>query len=306
METESLMPSSQNDQNNINDQNNDDNEKIIIKEKIVEIDGKKYKFTIKKPKDSLPETLPETKKREKISKKPKKRRVVFFNKEKEAPSIIEKKYIDYLEDIARKRNCHLVKYKGKFYLSEGDLNKPAQGLLDEENLLGMCKINSWEMIPVPASLTDKRIMNKAKKELFEFVENHQPSEKRDKRTLKTIKKLILLNLEPISQKYKIPRPYVKIFTAGNSPLDHNYGIDGWVEISWEGEKERITFDLKTGNSDQRISEHADIKFKVDPTQDETKIGSDELDEKDIEKRSDLNTFTEKVSQVFEEKLKEKL
>ncbi len=92
---------------------------------------------------------------------------------------------------------------------------------------------------------------------------------------------------------------VSFKTAVGTPLDFNFGIDGWVEIEDEdGHIEKIFFDLKTGDSRKdRPSPFADLVFKVDES--DGKI--------DVENETNvfkIKKFLDQVVKIYENRKKD--
>ncbi len=139
----------------------------------------------------------------------------------------------YLEGVAKKRKLLL---KGNHFVNK-ETGEIEYGQICEDRLFGRCRINNRnKKIPVPVSLTDSQIKEKAKKELFSFARKHQP--KRDE-LMSEIKNKIEKSI-----KEKLEADEVVFYSAIGTSLDYNYGVDGWIEVIKDGETATITVDLK--------------------------------------------------------------
>ena len=112
---------------------------------------------------------------------------------------------------------------------------------------------------------DRITKEKAKKYLFAFVRKRQPKSNQDRMNLiSNIERFIQQKIEPVAEENNQKIKQVKVYSAIGSPLDFQYGVDGWIEIeNNDGYIEKITFDLKTGNS--KIAEYnteADIILNI--------------------------------------------
>ena len=191
-----------------------------------------------------------------------KRIVEFNNTEKKLP-IVKMMYRKYLEETAQRKGLII---KGD-RMVDPDTKKVSDGNLCEESILGRCNIKMWEMIPVPAKKArlDRITKEKAKKYLFAFVRKRQPKSNQDRMNLiSNIERFIQQKIEPVAEENNQKIKQVKVYSAIGSPLDFQYGVDGWIEIeNNNGYIEKITFDLKTGNS--KIAEYnteADIILNI--------------------------------------------
>ncbi len=156
-----------------------------------------------------------------------------------------------------KRNDENINFKMRYgsYLMQMKNIINSEILEDKagEYLLGKCDIKPTEMVPC---LPFKEYKNKShnqivslkekiKEELFAFVSERQPINKEQK----SFGSLITKQLEnELRETYSEKKILVNWFSAIGSPLDYQYGIDGWFEISvGNDDKIRIPFDLKNGN-----------------------------------------------------------
>lgn len=223
---------------------------------------------------------------------PKKLRVVDFEKSnREKPTVTRMPYGKFLEGIARKMGC----VEGRGRIVDPHTGKISEGNQCEEAILGRCAIKRSEMVPIPASNLNPIIREKAKNALFKFVKNHQP-ESNESEIITNIKGLLQKKAESIAKKYSQKISLVNFYTAVGSPLDYQYGIDGWIEIiTTDGHTEKITFDLKSGNSKKTgYNCQADLLLKMD----DHKI-------KSIPKETlkQLFRFVDELSEVYENRLK---
>ncbi len=218
------------------------------------------------------------------------KRVVMFGEKRdikhEKPSFELLPYADYIKKEAERRG--LTEKMGMMVNPE--TRKVDRGQECEQELLGKCKIDRKEKIPVPADRTAVTLQ-KAKNEIFEFARNHQPhkNEQDEENISKEVEQIIKEKLNESD----LPKPdTVKFYTAVSTPLDYQYGIDGWIEIlEQNGNKELITFDLKTGNyKDSSIQ--ADIMLKLD-------LQADGFTPK--ETLSELFRFTNEVIDTYRER-----
>lgn len=217
------------------------------------------------------------------------RRVVNFNRggneRAEKPSYELISYKNYI-----KREAELRGLKEK----RGMMVNPHTGKIDRGNeceiaILGRCQISSSEMIPVPIDRS-KLTYHKAKNEIIGFVKRHQPIERNEQNVSREIEDMVKSKLRDKG----VNILNVRFYTAVGSPLDYQYGIDGWIEITdSSGKNKMITFDLKTGNySDSNIQ--ADIMLKLD-------VREDGFTAKQTLK--ELFDFTNKVVEIYIEKNK---
>ncbi|HHE45727.1 MAG TPA: hypothetical protein ENL05_00030, partial [Candidatus Moranbacteria bacterium] len=152
-------------------------------------------------------------------------RIVEFNHSKKEAPIAKKTYREYLKEMAEKRGL-VVKY-GR--MVDRQTRKVSDGNLCEESILGRCQIGKLENIPIPSSNLDPIVREKAKKEIFEFVKKHQPDSNKSA-LAPQIENFVQEEIKPIAEKYQQKLKQVKFYTAVGSPLDYQYGIDGWIEI----------------------------------------------------------------------------
>ena len=191
------------------------------------------------------------------------KRIVEFNNTEEKSPIVKMMYRKYLEETAQRKR--LIIKRGR--MVDPGTKKVSDGNLCEESILGRCNIKMWEMIPVPAKKArlDRITKEKAKKYLFAFVRKRQPKSNQDRMNLiSNIERFIQQKIEPVAEENNQKIKQVKVYSAIGSPLDFQYGVDGWIEIeNNDGYIEKITFDLKTGNS--KIAEYnteADIILNI--------------------------------------------
>ncbi|HFC36317.1 MAG TPA: hypothetical protein ENJ49_01425 [Candidatus Moranbacteria bacterium] len=207
--------------------------------------------------------------------------VTVFKEVEDARSPIKRiPYGYYLEGVAKKRGLLL---KGNHFVNE-ETGEIEYGQICEDRLFGRCKINNRnKKIPVPSSLTNSRIREKAKKELFSFARKRQP--KRDE-LMSEVKSKI-----EESVKEKLRADKVIFYSAIGTSLDYNYGIDGWIEITKNGETTTITIDLKNGQYDE-IDVAANVvlvtKLKTHKQQDISEI------------MPDFPEFVENIAKEYEE------
>lgn len=191
------------------------------------------------------------------------KRIVEFNNTGKKLPIVKMMYRKYLEETAQRKR--LIIKRGR--MVDPGTKKVSDGNLCEESILGRCNIKMWEMIPVPAKKArlDRITKEKAKKYLFAFVRKRQPKSNQDRMNLiSNIERFIQQKIEPVAEENNQKIKQVKVYSAIGSPLDFQYGVDGWIEIeNNDGYIEKITFDLKTGNS--KIAEYnteADIILNI--------------------------------------------
>ncbi len=219
------------------------------------------------------------------------KRVVMFNEGVndgfERPSFELLSYADYLKREAEKRG--MVEKMGM--MVDSQTRKADRGQECEQALLGRCNIKRTEKVPVPINTTAKTYQM-AKDEIFEFTKKHQPAE--DEHDQENVSREIEQMIKEKIDKSDLPKPVaIKFYTAIGTPLDYQYGIDGWVEILKEnGKKELITFDLKTGNY-VNSSIEADIMLKLD-------LKEDGFTPK--ETLNELFKFTNEVVDVYRERV----
>ncbi len=220
-------------------------------------------------------------------------RIVELNNPKKETPIVKKTYHKYLEEMAKKRG--LIVKGGR--MVNPYTKKISDGNLCEESILGRCKINKFEMVPVPSSNLNNIVREKAKKEIFEFVKKHQPDNNKSA-LASQIRSFIQKEIEPIAKKYHQNIERVDFYTAVGSPLDYQYGIDGWIEIkNNKGHIKKITFDLKTGNSQKAAyNQQADVLLNVD-------VDNRKIKSLPKETLTQMFNFRDKISAVYEDKLK---
>ncbi len=227
------------------------------------------------------------------SKEPSSLRIVDFKKRnKERPPTTKRiMYGKFIERIAKKMGC-AEKHGRIINLHTG---KISDGNLCEEAVLGKCNIKRNEMIPVPASNLNPIIRKQAENVLFKFTKNHQPKDNESK-VITRVKELIQEKTGPIAENHGQEIKQVKFYTAVGSPLDYLYGIDGWIEIrTINGSTEKITFDLKSGNSKKmEYDKQADLLLKID---------DHKIESMPQETLTQLFRFVDEVSDVYEDRLK---
>lgn len=218
------------------------------------------------------------------------KRVVSFKetekgKESENTCIKVISYVDYIKQEAERRG--LVEKMGQ--MVDAHTKKVDRGQVCEEALLGRCVIGKNEKIPVPID-RKSGTYSRAKNIIFDFAKTHQPreKEKNEQNVSAEVEAMIKGKLMDKNLDFKT----VKFYTAVGTPLDYQYGIDGWVEIvDSYSRKEVITFDLKTG-AYNNPSVGADILLKLD-------IKEDGFTAK--ETLGELFNFTSKIVEAYQER-----
>lgn len=193
---------------------------------------------------------------------------------------------DYLKDQARQRG--LIEKNG--YLVDPVTRKVDRGQVCEEALLGRYRVGRNEKIPVPIN-KDMRTYAKARNFIIDFVKDHQPMEsaKKEENISGQLESIIRSRLTDERLSFSA----VNFYTAVGSPLDYQYGVDGWVEIiDLDGKKEIITFDLKTG-SYANPNIQADILLRLD-------LKEDGFTPKQT--ITELFKFTDEVTRIYQERI----
>jgi hypothetical protein len=216
-------------------------------------------------------------------------------------------FCDYLKIIAEKfgyevKGIELFDRAGK---PKGEWEEKILGSLCTENVL-----NRYAKIPVFINEKNNlsfgecgNLPEKILEEMLNFLKQHQPSreikendsiqEKERKiireKVARITEKLIkgkLLNLFLDQKKLSYHCDEVHFYTAVNSPLDFQFGIDGWLEIIDKRRNivKKVTFDLKSGG-------HKNNQIKADV---ELNLDDDFLDDKE-KLMNALNNFANKVA-----------
>ncbi len=190
--------------------------------------------------------------------------------------MLEKRVVTFPSRNSRERNNYRQKFKGyrqadpiikheqRFADYRKDIEKylnfPIEIDSEEKAILGKCVISDDEIVPcIPPRFYRKlnrneriREKNKVLNKLFSFVKDHQPQttifQSENPEIMNNIVRSIKIQIENLPElggKVK----NIGWYTALNTPLDYQHGIDGWIEIEEQGEDQpiRLFFDLKTGN-----------------------------------------------------------
>ena len=204
------------------------------------------------------------------------KRVVTFSIHSEQPN--KKRRIFRISNSPHLRNTPL-RHRQKFAHYKEDLKKylgfSAEVDPDEKQLLGECSIENTEMVPCIPPRDYRQFSNNGEKErekqkildeLYEFVKRHQPVLPEDKPEKGRIMDIIVRRVkDQIEKESESDIKKINWYTALNTPLDYQHGIDGWIEIKEKGEEVfRLPFDAKTGHQKPaQVNPHGVVTFHID-------------------------------------------